>query len=254
MLKFALGLFAVYVLVCLLVYWRQRAFIYHPTPALDSRVGEPVSLPVAGAVLRLIVVKRPGPAAVLYFGGNAESVAVSAEDFAAAVPDRTWVFVNYRGYGGSTGRPSEAALVSDALAVFDWLRQQHGDISVVARSLGSGPAVQLAAARPVHRLVLVSPYDSLVNVGRDALPWLPVAWLQKDRFESRRYAPGIACPTLVLIAEHDGVIAPLHSRRLVGAFQPGVVSAIEVPGAEHNDIQLWPRYYAAIAAHLRAGD
>ena len=73
------------------------------------------------------------------------------------------MFVNYRGYGGSTGAPSEKALVSDALAVWDWARAEHSEVAVVGRSLGSSVAVQLAAARSVSLVVLVTPFDSLVR-------------------------------------------------------------------------------------------
>jgi uncharacterized protein len=253
MLKLFGLVLVLYALLCVYAYARQRSLIYYPTPASGSGVGEAVPFPVSGAVLRLWVVRRPGSSAVIYFGGNAESVTASAEALARAAPDRTWVFVNYRGYGGSTGEPSEQALVADALAVWDWARTEHSEIAVVGRSLGSGVAVQLAAARPVSRLVLVTPYDSLVSVGRDALPWLPVSWLARDRFESVNYAPRISCPTLALIAGDDEVIAPRHARQLVAAFRPGGIRAIEVSGAGHNDIQLWPQYGATIGGFLNPG-
>jgi pimeloyl-ACP methyl ester carboxylesterase len=250
MLAFVGTVVVVYVLLCVYAYARQRALIYYPTPAEAGSIGEAVSLPVSGAVLRLILVRRPGASAVIYFGGNAESVATSASDLAQAVPDRSWVFVNYRGYGGSSGSPSEQALVADALAVFDRLSSRYADVAVVGRSLGSGVAVQLAVARPVSALVLVTPYDSLVSVGHDSLPWLPVSWLAKDRFESVRYAPRVACPTLVMMAENDRVVAPVHTKRLVAAFAAGVVSTVEMPGATHNDIQLWPGYDRTISEFL----
>jgi len=190
---------------------------------------------------------------LLYFGVNAEPVASSAESLSAAAPDRTWVFVNYRGYAGSTGVPSEAALVADARAVFDWLKPNHADIAVIWRSLGSGVAVQLAVSRPVSRLLLVTPFDSIVSVGRDALPWLPVSWLLKDRFESETYAPRVSCPTRVLIAQQDEVVAPAHARLLVKAFAAGVAEAIEVPGAGHNTMQLWPEYVEFIGRSVGDG-
>jgi len=180
-------------------------------------------------------------------------VASSAESLSAAAPDRTWVFVNYRGYAGSTGVPSEAALVADARAVFDWLKPNRADIAVIGRSLGSGVAVQLAVSRPVSRLLLVTPFDSIVSVGRDALPWLPVSWLLKDRFESETYAPRVSCPTRVLIAQQDEVVAPAHARLLVKAFAAGVAEAIEVPGAGHNTMQLWPEYVEFIGRSVGDG-
>jgi pimeloyl-ACP methyl ester carboxylesterase len=244
----------VYALLCVYVYARQRAFIYYPTPAVAGSIGEAVSLSVSGAVLRLNLVRRPGASAVIYFGGNAESVAASAGELTQAAPDRSWVFVNYRGYGGSSGTPSEKALVADALAVFDSLSPHYADIAVVGRSLGSGVAVQLAVARPVSALVLVTPYDSLVSVGQKALPWLPVSWLAKDRFESVRYALRITCPALVLIAANDEVIDTAHARRLLTAFHTDIATAVVVPGAGHNDIQSWPSYDRTISEFLRTKD
>lgn len=253
MLKGCAVLLVAYLLLCAVVYVWQRSLIYHPTPAYGSSVGEAVAFPVSGAVLQLWRVRRPGPSAVIYFGGNAEVVAVNAEGFARAVPDRTWVFVNYRGYGGSSGAPSETALVADALALFDAMQGEYPEIAVIGRSLGSGVAMQLAAARRVHRLVLITPFDSLVGVGRDALPWLPVSWLAKDRYDSVNYAPRIQCPTLVLIAAEDRVVAPSHGLQLVAGFARDRASVVIVPGAQHNDIQLWPNFESTIGRFLTSG-
>src|SRR5258706_13194509 len=114
MLKLLGLVFIPYALLCVFVYARQRSLIYYPTPARASAVGEAVPFPVPGAVLQLWVVRRPGPSAAIYFGGNAEAVAGSAEEFARAAPDRTWVVGNYRRDGGRTGKPSEKALGAGA--------------------------------------------------------------------------------------------------------------------------------------------
>lgn len=242
---------AVYALLCAWVYARQRSMIYYPVPERTAAAGEALSLPVAGAVLKIWTVRRPGSRALVYFGGNAEDVGFSLGEFAQAIPERSLYFVNYRGYGGSTGAPTEAALVADALVIFDSLRKDHDEIAVIGRSLGSGVAVQLAAARPVSRLVLVTPFDSLARVGQGAMPWLPVALLMKDRYESTRFAPQVSCPILLLIAADDRVIPPAHAQALLAAFAAGRARALEVPAAGHNDIQLWPRYYREIAGFLR---
>ena len=242
---------AVYALLCAWVYVRQRSMIYYPVPERAAAAQEAMSLPVAGAVLRIWTVRRPGSRALVYFGGNAEDVSASLDDFAQAIPDRSLYFVNYRGYGGSTGAPTEAALVADALAIFDSLRKDHDEIAVVGRSLGSGVAVQLAAARPVSNLVLVTPFDSLARVGQGAMPWLPVALLMQDRYESTRFAPQVTAPTLLLVAAKDAVIPPSHATALLAAFAAGRARAVELPGAGHNNIQLWPQYYRDIAGFLR---
>src|SRR5258708_14724216 len=102
-----------YALLCVFVYARQRSLIYYPTPASGSGVGEAVPFPVAGAVLQLWVVRRPGSSAAIYFGGNAESGADSAEAFARPAPDRALGVVNYSGAGGSTGKPHEKRPLAD---------------------------------------------------------------------------------------------------------------------------------------------
>ena len=241
----------VYAMLCAWVYVRQRSMIYYPAPEQASMVGEVIKLPVDGAVLRIWTLQRPGRRGLIYFGGNAEDVSASLREFAQALPERSLYFVNYRGYGGSTGAPTETSLVADGLAIFDTLHKDHDEIAVVGRSLGSGVAVQLAAARPVSKLVLVTPFDSLARVGQGALPWLPVSLLMKDRYESTRFAPQVTCRALLLIAAADAVIPPAHAKTLLAAFAAGRARAVEVPEAAHNDIQLWPQYYHEIAGFLR---
>ncbi|MBS0388288.1 MAG: hypothetical protein JSR15_07385, partial [Proteobacteria bacterium] len=178
------------------------------------------------AVLRLQVLRRPGAKVLMYFGGNGEAVAASAPEFADSIPDRTLVFVNYRSYGGSSGTPSEGSLVADARAVFDHLAKTYRDIAVLGRSLGSGVAVQLAASRPVSRLVLVTPFDSLVAVARRAVRYFPVEWILKDRYESTRFARSISCPVLVMLGTADEVIRPVHARELAKVFTAGQARSI----------------------------
>jgi uncharacterized protein len=239
----------IYIVVCTALFLLQRTLIYHPTPVVVSEAPTE-SLAVDGAVLALHVLRRPGGAALLYFGGNAEPVGASIGDYAALIPDRTLVFVNYRGYGGSTGRPSEAALVSDALAVFDHVHRDYPDIAVAGRSLGSGIAMQLAAQRAASRMVLVTPYDRLVDVGQRAMPLLPVKLLAKDRYDSLARVPAVRCPVLVLIATADTVVGADAGRRLGAAFPSGQARLIEIVGAHHNDISLWPAYATEFARFL----
>ncbi len=239
-----------YVAFCAYVFATQRSMIYYPTPPNPSVPAERWQVDVEGATLRNWVVRREGPRALLYFGGNAEDVGDSVAEFAAAIPDRTLVFVNYRGYGGSTGEPSERALVDDAVALFDLLAADHADIAVIGRSLGSGVAMQLAARRPVTSLVLVTPFDSLVSVGQAVMPWLPVSLLASDRYDSVAVARDVKARVLVLIAAADDVVPPSHARALFAAFERGVASVLEVPGYGHNDLQAWPGFHEAVAQHL----
>lgn len=242
---------SLYAGLCLLVFLTQRSQIYYPVRESAAPGATPMLFAGNGAEIKVWTVERPGPAALLYFGGNAEDVGASIGLFAQRLPNHSLYFVNYRGYGGSTGRPSEDALVRDAVALYDHVRATHAEISVVGRSLGSGVAAQLASGRDVSRLALVTPFDSLVNVARAHFRWLPVGLLMLDRFDSAREAPAISADVLVIIAEADEIIPRGRSDALVEAFQsrPRVVV---LEGARHNDIDLDSRYLDEIAAFLES--
>lgn len=240
---------SLYAGLCLLLFLTQRSQIYFPVRESAAPGATPMLLAANGATIKVWTVERPGPAALLYFGGNAEDVGASFGLFAGRLPDHSLYFVNYRGYGGSSGRPSEAALVEDAISLYDRLRSTHAEISVVGRSLGSGVAVQLASARDVRRLVLVTPFDSLVNVARAHFRWLPVGLLMLDRFDSASLAPAITADVLVVIAEADEIVPRHRSDALVDAFRSRP-RLVVLEGARHNEIDLDPRYLDGIADFL----
>jgi len=179
---------------------------------------------------------KDGPGALIYFGGNAEDVSLNMRSFSAGFPESAIYLLHYRGYGGSTGKPSEGALFADALTLFDEVHSEHPQITVVGRSLGSGIAVYLASLRPVSRLVLVTPYDSLQELAALQFPYLPVKWLLLDKFESWRFAPHVTAPTLIITAENDEVIPRANSELLQSRFKSGVTSFKTVAGAGHNTI------------------
>jgi fermentation-respiration switch protein FrsA (DUF1100 family) len=244
-----------YTALCAFIYVTQRSMIYFPTPVASPDDARAIEVRSQGETLRVWAggagVDDPLAAALVYFGGNADDVAAHLPAFAAAWPRRALYLVNYRGYGGSTGAPSEAALVEDAAAVYDAVRRRHprAPIAVIGRSLGSGVAVQLAAARRVDRLVLVTPFDSLVEVARTHFRWLPVRALLRDRFDSAaRVAAGeLDAPTLIVIAGDDEVVPVARGEALAAAFPPGQVEVERIAGATHNTIDLFPRYLQRVA-------
>ncbi len=139
---------------------------------------------------------------------------------------------------------------ADALAVFDHVRAEYTDITVVGRSLGSGVAVYLASERPVNRLVLVTPFDSLVNVAQGHFRYLPVRWLLKDRYDSASRAGGMTAPVLVVTAADDEIIPRERSAALVAAFPQEQVRVAVIPGTGHNTLDLSPGYLEAVRAFL----
>lgn len=190
---------------------------------------------------------------VVYYGGNAEEVSGNLLDL-----DRmrhvSFLFVNYRGYGKSQGKPTEENLVKDALFVCDEMVNREGidpnNIILMGRSLGSGVAVQVAAKRKIRGIILVTPFDSLVNVAKSHYPLFPVGLAIKHRFDSMKYASEIKYPALALMGTSDQIIANKHSEELRKAWG-GPIKAIFIEKAGHNDIQIFPEYWSAIREFIK---
>jgi pimeloyl-ACP methyl ester carboxylesterase len=188
-----------------------------------------------------------GSPLVLYFGGNAEEVSWMIAESAQRAPGVGWLLVDYRGYGSSEGEPSESALSSDALAWHDYATGElkAKDVFLFGRSLGSGVAVRLAAERTVAGVILVAPFDSLVEVGKHHYPYLPVDWMLKHRFDSVARAPRVAAPLLCIAAEDDEIIPVEHSRRLYEAWG-GAKQWVGLRGARHNSTDGAPGFWENI--------
>ena len=235
---------------CIALFAFQRSLIYFPQPSAFDTPSTTLALPVPDAALAVSVRPHAGTKALIYFGGNAEDVSASLSSFSSAVPDHAIYLLHYRGYGGSSGKASEEVLHTDAQALFDKVHEEHPDIAVVGRSLGSGVAIRLASQRPASRLVLVTPYDSIQEIAAHQFPYFPVRWLLTDKFESWRYAPTIRIPTLLLGAEFDEVIPRASTERLNAAFAKGVASLVIIPSAGHNTISNSIQYLDAMRAAL----
>ena len=235
--------------ICLAMYLGQRQQIYHPETSWRVQQPPDFELVNEGIRLRGWVMNPRREKALIYFGGNGERIEDARNELALWFPDRTIYLLPYRSYAASAGKPSEQALVSDALALFDQVTREHASIAVIGRSLGSGVAVQLAARRPVERLVLVTPFDSLVRVAAGYFPWLPVSALMSDRYESWQYVNDIHCPVLVVRAEADDIVPAERTLALLKAFrQPPTVQVVADAG--HNDVQAHADYRVSLERFL----
>jgi len=196
-------------------------------------------------------------ATVLVLNGNAGDRAARAPLAAALARQGMSVLLfDYRGYGGNPGEPTESGLAADARAARDYLlaRPDVGDLVYFGESLGAAVAVGLAAEHPPAALVLRSPFTSLVDVGRRHYPYLPVGALLKDRYDSLERIPEIKAPLLVVAGGADDIVPAEQSRRLHDAA-PGPKRYVEIPGAGHNDLELFAgeRLVGEVAALVRGG-
>jgi hypothetical protein len=228
-----------------LLYVAQRSLMYFPDrrPLNPAEFGltsaENVTLQSAdGMHVRVWhVPARDDKPVVLYFQGNGGGLDLRAERFRKLTADGTGlVALNYRGYGGSEGSPSEAGILLDAKAAYDFAVQRYGAARIVpwGESLGTGVAVALAAENPVARVVLESPYTSIADVAASIYWFVPVRALIKDSFHSDRRIVGVRAPVLVVHGERDTVV-PFRLGEQLYALISGPKKFIRLRDAGHND-------------------
>lgn len=192
---------------------------------------------------------QSGEAPVLAFGGNAWNAAALALFLHGILPERDIVAFHFRGYTPSTGRPSAAALAEDALAIHDWMVGSGYPAPLVAGfSIGTGPAAWLAAHRPVAGVILVTPFDTLLQLIRDHYPWMPVQIFLRHRMDPAADLQDSAAPVAIIAAARDEIVFPGRTdalrRALAGAI-PGVVMDRTIQ-AGHNDLYSHPEMSAAL--------
>ncbi len=246
-LKFVVVLLSAYVLLVLAAWLGQRRLLYVPNPQRTA----PQSLGLAGVAevelptpddQRLVtwrVMARPGKPTLLYFHGNAGNLATrSGRVRRYAEAGFGLLMLSYRGYGGSSGRPSEANNLADARLAYEQLRAQGlraDEIVLYGESLGSGVAVRLATEKAVGAIVLDAPYTSIVDVAKGAYPFLPVRPLLADRYESDRFIGSVKVPVLVLHGVKDGVIPVAMGQALFAAANEP--KRLEIfPDGRHSDL------------------
>jgi uncharacterized protein len=237
----------VVVLIALLfaaVWVLQRKLIYFPdraTPALAAGAEE-VALPTSDGLRLSAWLVEPVSGtpdrrtAVLAAPGNAGNRS-GRVPLAKALAEQgfTVLLVDYRGYGGNPGRPSEEGLARDIDAARAYLAESFGDrLIYFGESLGAAVVTGLATRHPPAALVLRSPFTALADAGRAHYPFLPVRLLLRDRFPVRDQVRTIAVPTFVIFGTADSVVPPAQSRT-VAESAAGLARAIAVEGADHND-------------------
>jgi fermentation-respiration switch protein FrsA (DUF1100 family) len=206
-----------YVAVLLGMLIFQRSLMYFPNPQRLDPVEE--GLPAARVIeltstdgvhlLAWFVPPQPGKPLVLYFQGNADGLNARVGRFRKLTDDGTGLLaLNYRGYGGSGGRPSEKGLIADANAAYDFAVKDVSPSFIVAfgESLGTGVAVALASERDVGGVILDAPFTSTADVGAAVYWFAPVRLFMFDQFHSDRRIGKIHAPLLVLHGEQDRVV------------------------------------------------
>jgi uncharacterized protein len=229
-----------------LLYVGQRALQYFPErfrtapAAAGMPEAEEVVLDTADGerVIAWHLPPRGQKPVVLYFHGNGASLRWRVDRFRTLTADGTGlVALSYRGYGGSSGSPTEPGLINDASAAYAFAltRYQPARIALWGESLGSGVAVALAAEKPVGHVVLESPFTSAADVGAGRYWFVPVRLLMKDQFRSDLLIAKVTAPVLVLHGERDRIVPIALGERLYALIN-APKRFVRFPDAGHNDI------------------
>jgi len=215
------------------LYFMQDRMLYPGADAVEPFGA--LTVPRGDMSLRGWVVHPEATDALVVFGGNGMSLSAFAPRLAGC-SDRAIYLLPYRGYEGQAGAPRERTMVGDGIALVAEAQSKHAHVGILGISLGTGIATQVAAAQHPDRLVLVTPYDSMVAVAADQFHGVPLGWLMHDRYESGRAAARLGdLPVHVLQALHDEVIPASSTERLVGDLPRPPVQWDKVD-AGHNTI------------------
>lgn len=259
-----------YAVLVSLMYFTQGGLIYLPmsalvtTPAQQGMDYEDVRITTDdGVALHGWFVPAPEPRGVLlFFHGNAGNISHRMASIGLFIDLGLSVFIiDYRGYGQSEGRPSEAGLRLDARAAWHWLTQTRGipaqEIVVFGRSLGAAVAADLAAEHTPGALILESAFTSAADLGAEIYPWLPVRQLLRHRHELLKTLPAVDAPLLIAHSRDDEIVSFAHAERLMAVAHERAV-LLEMEGG-HNDgfLRSGARYVRGLGdfldAHLFGG-
>jgi len=230
-----------------LLFFAQRSLVF-PIPETVRTAPEAAGFPEAEEhvlttadgekVIVWHVPARPGHPVVIYFPGNGDFLAALAGHFRSITAGGTGlVALSYRGYAGSSGRPSEQGLLSDAAAAYAFAAARYSAERIVlwGFSLGSGVAVALAADRPVGKLILEAPHTSMADVAGSLFWFAPVRWMIRDPFRSDQRIARVTAPLLVMHGGRDATI-PIRLGERLFALAREPKQFVRFPEAGHNDL------------------
>ena len=234
-----------YLGVMALLFFNQRTLLYRPVadraaPDLNGPAIQVVRIETADgeSLVGWWLPPENDRPTVLFFNGNAAGLSVQRGRWRRIADTGVgFLAVAYRGYDGSTGRPTEAGLHEDANAAYEWLTQRvdPGDEVIHGFSLGSGVATRLASQRPARALVLEAPFTSTADVAAARLPFAPVHLLMRDQYRSRDLIDQVGMPLLVLHGDADSVVPFDQGRTLYGMATPPK-QFVRMVGSDHNTL------------------
>lgn len=251
--KAVLFLFSAYLMISAMLYLLQEKLIFLPSklPADYSysftQPFEEIFITAAdGAVLNGIHFKREQPEGVIvYYHGNAGDLARWG-DIALFFVEKNYdvIIMDYRTYGKSTGKLSEEALYNDGQLFYEYALEHYteSEITLYGRSLGTGIAARVASENTPFRLILETPFYSLLDLGKSRFPYLPVQWFLKYPFKTHEYISEISCPIAFFHGTEDTVVPYNSGLRLFNSVSVHKNSFFTIKGGKHNNLNEFRDY------------
>jgi pimeloyl-ACP methyl ester carboxylesterase len=245
----------IYCLICVVYFFIQEKFIFVPTlpgEPFESKLAvecEEFSLttPHNGSIHALLLKVDKPKGVVIYLHGNTGSLKrwqFMAEEISGYELD---VFVpDYRGYGKSKGRRSEAFMHRDMEYCFDLIRERYSNQNIIiyGRSLGCAFACRLASRREAHMLILETPFYNMIETGKYYLPFLPVKYLLRYKFRSDIYLQHIDCPIHILHGTRDIIVPHDQALKLyrLGELHNREITMTTIVGGKHGNLNGFPLF------------
>ena len=241
------------VVLSVIAYFIQERFIFKPEklPAdfkfkYDAPFNELNFDVMPGVRINGLHFYRENPKGlILYFHGNTRSIkgwAKYARDFYRY--DYDVVLVDYRGFGKSTGKRSEAEMLKDMQFVYESLTKQYPEhhIIVYGRSIGSGFATKVASDNKPRYLILDAPYYSFFKLVKRFLPILPVKFVLRYHLRTDKWIRYVNCHTYIIHGTKDKLI-PIKNSEALQAINPRKITLIRIQGGRHNNLPSFPEYH-----------
>ena len=254
-----------YVILGTMIYFIQEKLIFLPT-RLSQNYQYQFSEPFEefflesddGARLNALHFKCKDPLGViLYFHGNAGNLSRWGEIGMSLSTKLNYdvVIMDYRTYGKSKGQLSEEALHEDGQLFYNYVKQHYDENKIVlyGRSLGTGIVTRLASRNAPLKVILETPYFSLLDIGERRFPFLPVKWLLKYEFKSYEYVSNISCPIAVFHGSNDEVIPLESGQKLFETIPINQKEFYLIEGARHNNIASFGEYQSGLRKFLNLG-
>jgi len=249
--------------------WFENSQVYHPTRGFDSSANE-LGRSYRDAEFHAADGTKlhgwffPGNTnsprsqkAILVCHGNGGNISHRVDLCGALLETGVSVLsFDYRGYGRSEGKPTEAGTYADAEGALDWLMQngfRSGQVIAYGESLGGGVAAELALRRPVGGLILQSTFTSIPDIGAELFPWLPVKFLARIHYATSSKLPRIKVPVLIMHSRDDGMIAFHHAETNFARANPPKLLC-EINGNHNFPLMNRPRFLRGIEDFLAMAD